>query len=232
MLCNEWSLVNRDRGIVTIVPLKCRCWTCDYCHDFRKAELIENAIRGRPNTFITLTINPGQPGDESAHAQALAHAWRRVVRAAKRKYKYRSIPFLAVFETTKAGEPHLHILARVPWIDQGWLSKEMANQINSPIVDIRRISSRRAIVNYIAKYVGKEPHRFKHSKRYWSTRDYQLWRKDRDRADLGNRQSWVIYRASVAFLAEMQEGFGCTVTWEGRSATSKPPDDNAWFLQL
>jgi len=90
-----------------------------------------------------------------------------------RRYKLKAFDFMAVFEATQAGTPHLHILARVRWIDQKWLSDTMNDLIQSPIVDIRRIDNRGRAVAYVTKYVGKCPTQFGHSKRYWKSKCYE-----------------------------------------------------------
>ncbi len=99
-------------------------------------------------------------------------AWRRCVKAAKTRYGYPSIPYFAVFEATQLGQPHLHVLCRLKWIDQRWLSDFMRAAIDAPIVDIRRCTSGRAAARYVSKYLGKAPNKFGTSKRYWCTKDY------------------------------------------------------------
>jgi len=150
----------------------------------RAADLVKKARLGQPNTFMTLTVNPSRGFSPDDRARRLAKAWRKLRALACKKYGYKRIPFLAVFEKHKSGEPHLHILARVKWIDQDWLSRTMALLTGAPIVDIRRVRSRQAIAAYITKYVGKDPTRFKFSKRYWCSQDWDLpdpnpWQSDR-----------------------------------------------------
>lgn len=83
-----------------------------------------------------------------------------------------ALPFLAVFEATKLGEPHLHILCRADWVDQRWLSAIMKEQIGAPIVDVRRVRQGDRALLYVSKYIGKSPHRFSGTKRYWTSLDY------------------------------------------------------------
>jgi len=96
------------------------------------------------------------------------------VKRAKKRHGYKAIAYLCVFEATKAGEPHLHILSTVPWLDQKWLSRQMAEIAGAPIVDIRRVRSAAHVAHYIAKYIGKAPHKFGSLKRYWHTRGWSL----------------------------------------------------------
>lgn len=128
--------------------------------------------------FITLTVNPKVGSGPSDRARCLMDAWRRCRRAAIRRFNLKSLSFLAVFERTKKGEPHLHLLCRSGYIPQRWLSEFMQTALNSPIVDIRRIRSKRQAINYVAKYVGKDPHQFEGLKRYWRSQDYVVCPED------------------------------------------------------
>jgi len=192
MLCGESSLVNHGYLKHRAVTLRCRAWSCDFCQPWRCGRLIGLAKSGKPNTFITLTVNPASGTDANARARALVDAWRVVVRRAKRLYGYKSIPYLCVFEATKEGEPHLHILARCKWIDQKWLSRQMASLIAAPIVDIRRIHDDRHVAHYVAKYVGKGPGQFGTCKRYWHTRDWPLSKRDKLASDTSWNSKWFI----------------------------------------
>jgi hypothetical protein len=68
----------------------------------------------------------------------------------------------------------------------------MAELIGAPIVDIRRVKSTDAAANYVAKYVGKQPHHFATCKRYWSTRDFCLHPKVDDEPDQLAHGRWEI----------------------------------------
>ena len=171
-LCTDMTLVKVEADQITIMPLRCRCWDCDHCQPIRKAILIEEAMTGHPNMFLTLTVKAQLPGSPERHARQLVKAWRTIRRRAIKKYGYKALPFMAVFEATKKGQPHLHILARCKWLDQAWLSDQMRQLMNSPIVDVRRVDNPDRAVKYVAKYVGKEPHHFGTTKRYWRSLDY------------------------------------------------------------
>ena len=172
MLCSEATLVKQERHQITLSPLKCKCWHCELCRPARAARLVEEAKRGLPNLFITLTSkNPGYGSPHKA-ARELVAAWRVVREAYIAKHGKGSLPFLAVFERTKKGWPHVHIVARCKWLDQKWLSDMMRDLIGSPVVDVRRVSGVSKVAHYITKYISKNPERFKGVKRYWRSLDY------------------------------------------------------------
>ncbi len=161
------------------------------------------ARSGSPNTFVTLTVNPAYGASPARRARSLARAWPKVVKAAKKKYGYKSIPYLCVFEATKKGEPHLHILCRVKWIDQRWLSDQMRRLINAPIVDIRRVRSPGQAAHYISKYVGKEPGHFESCKRYWRTQDYELTKYECPTIEGDWSEQWTYY----AWSSDVMRGY-------------------------
>lgn len=172
MFCSERTVRSDTRDGITLVGLACRCWTCDYCYQQRLRELRDIAADGNPSTFITLTVHPDDYYSPDLAARALSHAWRMIRQAAARDGYADKIPFLAVFETTRRGWPHLHILARTPYLPQRWLSQRAHAYGVGRVCDIRRVWNRRHASRYIAKYVSKAPHRFSGVKRYWRSQDY------------------------------------------------------------
>ena len=172
MLCGEHTLVKNERDSVTLYPLPCKCWTCPECRSGRSARLVAEALAGQPDLFVTLTSRIRDDWTPDYAARRLAWAWRVIRREYIAEHGKGSLPFLAVFEATKRGWPHLHIVARCKWLEQKWLSKRMATLTDSPVVDVRRIKSVRKVAKYVAKYVGKNPERWAGTKRYWRSQDY------------------------------------------------------------
>lgn len=134
--------------------------------------MIKEAKAGKPTTFITLTSNPASGATPAKRAQATIDAWRHIVRQLRRQKRFARLQYLVVIEKTKNGEPHLHILARMPYLSQKWLSDQMRVLTNAPIVDIRRVRSEKEAAAYVAKYAGKNPAVFEGTKRYWRSLDY------------------------------------------------------------
>jgi len=73
----------------------------------------------------------------------------------KIRYKTGNFEYLLVFELTKKGTPHIHMLSRGGFIPQAWLSDQWKKLTGSFIVDIRRIRRKKDVSNYITKYLGK-----------------------------------------------------------------------------
>lgn len=202
MFCADNCILVQYEPGIKINPLSCNRWSCPDCCEKRKSRLRSEAYRGRPNTFITLTVNPEVGENPADRAQKLVNAWRKVRRRAKYLCGNVRVPFIAVFEETEKGEPHLHILSRLKWIPQDWLSDQMKAEIGAPIVDIRRISSRRAASRYVSKYIGKSPEKYAGCKRYWRSLDY-LIEPRKERIDpIGERTSQWFERGLTMEIAK------------------------------
>lgn len=185
----------------------------------RTKRLVEEAKRGKPDTFITLTsrrrpgLTPGQA------ARALVSAFRVIRRQYIRQHGKGSFPFLVVFESTKEGWPHLHIVARCKWLSQKWLSKRMGELTGSPIVDVRRVRHIRKVAAYISKYISKNPHRFDGVKRYWRSLDYLLPPAEDDDDPWLEVPGWHIVQRFWEFVAEDLEDAG----WRVNQAPIRAP---------
>jgi len=209
VLCSEHSIVNSDGRQGVAVTLRCKCWNCDICLPFNRMKVVRKVKTGKPSTLITLTARPHEGETPHQRARKLVEAWRTVRRRIAAKYKCKPPAFMAVFEATKKGEPHLHIVARLKWVDQRWLSAQMAALNDSPIVDLRRIRQADRAATYVAKYLGKDPHRFKGTKRFWTSLDWlDAAAKKEDRPQLFG-DHWQVERKTLERLELelLEEGF-------------------------
>lgn len=218
MFCSEWSLVKHTLGAVTIIPLRCRCWSCTECRPARVQRLIEEARAGLPTIFITLTSRRRPNRSPHRAARDLVTAWRTVRQRYIKVHGPGSLSFLAVFEATKNGWPHLHIVARCRWIDQRWLSRQMAALIGSPIVDVRKVRGVREVANYVSKYIGKNPHRFEGVKRYWRSLDYLEPVEQAPPVEELEVPLWVVEPRHWTNVVKDYEEYGWEPTFEGGGA--------------
>lgn len=201
-VCGGWSLVKHDIHGTRGITLWCRSWSCPDCLPHRVKGLKKQAAAGHPTTFITLTVNPAHGETREERARELSDALKILVKRARRKFRKVKFEYMAVFEETKKGEPHLHILARAPFIPQRWLSETMNELIEAPIVDVRRIHSARHAANYVAKYVGKGPKAFGSLKRYWASQGYAPKPKGVDRIKDEFGPHWYAVRRPLWMIRE------------------------------
>jgi len=208
-LCREWSLVKHNAPEPEARLLTCKSWNCEYCAPRRRAKLMAQASSGTPTRFITLTVNPDVGDDPEHRLKLLANAWRLVIKRLRRLHPDKEIEYLALVEATKAGEPHLHILFRGPYISQQLLSTFMAELIQSPIVDIRRIKNAKEAIRYVAKYVTKKPAQFGTAKRYWFSQHYQPPYEPDEATEPSPGVRWYIDRRPLheIFTEWLQMGF-------------------------
>jgi len=190
-LCGATALVKDSEADVFVKPLRCRSWLCDFCCQRRRKQLMAEIANGQPDKFITLTLNPAIGGTPETRRLALGVALGTLVKRIRRAWPKAEFEYMAVCEETKAGEPHLHVACRAPFIPQGWLSDAMREIANSPIVDIRRITSVQNAVRYLAKYITKQPAQFGTTKRYWKSRGYALPDDAFPKLPKGTKSGWV-----------------------------------------
>lgn len=202
MLCSEATIVNSRSNGGEAITLRCKCWHCQICRPENAKIVRAKARKGQPTTLLTLTVNPQVGDSPEARARMLVGAFKELRRLMLRHLGLKRIPFLAVFERTKRGEPHLHVLCRVGFVSQRWISEQMGRLIGAPIVDIRRIRGTKQAAAYVAKYLGKDPAAFPGCKRYWSTTNWlDPWKAEWGEAprDPG---CWIVHREHFWVVAD------------------------------
>lgn len=225
MLCAEWALVNRDGRTTTVLPLLCKRWSCEVCQPVRSRWLKHDVRDGHPNRFLTITwrVRDGWSPDEAA--QALRDAWRKYRALYIEEHGKGSLPFLAVFELTEKGWPHLHIVTRSGWIDHGELKAFMLNEIDSPVVSVMKIKSLAKAANYVAKYASKAPAIFKGCKRYWRSCDYVVADDDTGERPRRSRGTWQVVQTNWWTLVKeyCDLGYRCDLTLSHAILERPPP---------
>lgn len=213
MLCSEQTSVNRNNHEGVCSVLRCKKWDCDLCRPYNRHRVIKKALQGNPTSFLTLTCNPGHYETPDEAARDLKRAWIVLRRRAEVAFGIKKIPFIVIFERTKHGWPHMHMLIRARWISQKWLSDNMRDLIDAPIVDIRRIQDNGRAAKYVAKYLGKEPHAFKGCKRWWRSHNYKVEEDDvMPKIDFGSR--WEVVDCNYDTYLQRLAMFGAEITEE------------------
>jgi len=226
MFCQEWALVKHTFPTLKIIPLRCKCWTCDECRPGRVQRLIYEAKLGKPDLFVTLTSIYTPGGDPAAAARELVWAWRTIRQEYMEKNGKGSLPFLAVFEETKNGWPHLHIVARCRWLDQADLADRMEELTGARVCWVERLTSDRKVANYVTKYIGKNPYRFRGTKRYWRSLDYFTPTPEDEVPTNDDPPLWEVFRGSITRAVMSFTDLGWLVEWRGTEAiltSGKPP---------
>jgi len=163
-----------DEQELAAVEIGCGKWTCEDCARKLRARVKASVLRGNPNKFLTITVNPEVGASSLDRREMLADAWKRLSARIKRYMGWKKLDYYVVVEATDAGEPHFHIALRCGYIDQRWLSEQMREMIGAPIVDIRRIKHIRGAARYLAKYLAKEPGEWEHKRRCWPSHGWAV----------------------------------------------------------
>lgn len=153
--CCTGSLIGSspDGSVVEVVPLFCHKWQCPRCRKHKAGHWRQVAKSGNPERFITLTLRHEPHKFVYQYVRKIKEAFPKLVKRIRKIHG--EFEYLLIFELTKKGVPHVHILSRGGFIPQAWLSKEWAALTGSFIVDIRRIRRKGDISSYITKYMGK-----------------------------------------------------------------------------
>jgi hypothetical protein len=75
----------------------------------------------------------------------------------RRRFPGQSLDYFLVWERTKRGWPHIHILLVAPRVAKRWLSHQWLELTGCYIVDIQQVSSVSHAARYLAKYLAKDP---------------------------------------------------------------------------
>ena len=149
------TLIRQDHltDTAAIIPIRCKCWSCAYCAPINAEKIYKKVLSGTPTRFITLTVKPEH--DETAK-QAHDRCRTQISRLfAKIRQKWGPLEAAVLLEVHKSGYPHWHIVGRIPYVPQSWLSSEWCRLTGSWIVDIRKIRDAREACRYVTKYVIK-----------------------------------------------------------------------------
>lgn len=95
--CRCRVAVKVQNGVSKAYALPCNSWKCPKCAPRRRKKLIAQAISGKPNTFITLTVNPNLYSEPEEAARDLVQSWdilkKRMEREARRPVRPGVLPF-------------------------------------------------------------------------------------------------------------------------------------------
>jgi len=212
-LCREWTVTQDLGDLRRAKPLVCRSWSCDFCKPDRFRQFIAKAAGALPNRFLTLTSHEGTANTPEEAFEVLNRAWELLLKRLRRDPRWADLQYLLVPEVTQRGWPHFHILIRSEFIPQRLISAVMSELANAPIVFIEEIKNGIKAAFYVAKYVAKGPARFGESKRYRSSRAWDVKEQTDRAAELAAMPRWQLRREALHALQLdwLQDG------WVGKS---------------
>lgn len=153
--CGHGTLlaISPDARSLRFTPLLCGSWICPRCSKRKLRVWRARILDAAPTRWMTLTIDRKLHPTPSSMLKSFKRAFPVLIRTIRKRFA--SIEYVAVYETHKAGFPHLHVAYRGSYIPQKWLSRVWNSLTYSPVVDIRKIPNERALAHYITKYIIK-----------------------------------------------------------------------------
>lgn len=213
MFCRSLTVSRCNGQTITAMPLICKCWQCELCREILQRKVIAKACAGQPDKFMTLTVNPRNHDNPTEAAHALKDAFQKLIRQLRREKPDADIQYLAVWERTKRGWPHLHVLMRSEYIPQKRIASFMEDAIGAPVVDIRGVGSVRQVARYVGKYLSKALEKFEGCQRHWNSRNWQE-KPERGAESSAEAREWTVWNACVDVVASHLRRIGYVVTWD------------------
>lgn len=166
MRCGEASLVSEDEGVA--ISQRCRRWSCHHCLPLLRAGLGKRIAAGKPTLFGTIKA-PAELRDDGPAAQqaAMVLLWAKV----RVFLASVGIQYLIVVEANERGEPHWHIVMRIPFKPHSLAAfmRMLLRKVRAAgFVDV----SLKPVTDAegLGRYLSKDPVKFAGSRRFWPSR--------------------------------------------------------------
>lgn len=144
------SLVDQ---ILTVVPLGCNRWDCERCGHRRARRWAARIAAAEPERFLTLTGNPHTHLLPAQVFHAMRKGWNKLVQMIRRKAG--TFEYVGIWEVTKRGYPHLHILQKGEFVPWHWLKAVLPRCGFGPICSVKKVYKSSQAAHYVTKYLAK-----------------------------------------------------------------------------
>jgi len=147
------ALQDSQTGEVAFLPIRCHKWACPYCSTFKLLEAQATARAGHPQRHIVLTLKPRPEISLKDQVAFIRSKFRLLVERIRRTHG--PFQYMAALELQKNGPPHLHILARGPYVSQRWLAGAWRRLTGAFIVHVGAVTRTENAVRELTKYLAK-----------------------------------------------------------------------------
>jgi len=190
-----------------------------------------------PHRMLTLTVDTKRYDSPEQAASRMAWAFGKLIAKLRRRFPDEPTEYLAVWERTRQGWPHLHVLLRGPYQPQRVVSALWSSLTGSPVVWFTKLDGTSAGARYVAKYLTKDPDPFHRGRALRASRGFliePMRPQGRRFCTLGPVK---VYRESVWVWLEEQldqlrlielrdDGIAAAVAWTALDWD----DDTAWRI--
>lgn len=231
--CGTWCATNTlEDGTHVAVPISCRSWDCVDCAKKNKRRLLRRLHYAKPNLFATLTTSERTattPEEAFARANAalpiLFKRWRRARPGVR-------LDYFLVWERTKRGWPHIHLLLVGAAVPKRWLSRQWLELTGCYIVDLQPLGSIAHAAGYLTKYLTKDPQVPAGFRRWRRTAGFFNTAAEPPPFRLPTTGQWKIQPGSVRSQALIWFNDGLAINFErdGMLKARRAPD--IWLHQV
>lgn len=212
-ICGQWALIKYEDRTFTVIPLQCRGWDCPDCAPRQRRRFLRALEDTSVDSLLTLTCRPDWYKRPEDAFKSMSRAIPHLIKRLKRSLPRMNLQYLVVWEETRQGWPHAHVLLRGPYIPQRLLSRHWCALTGAPIVDIRRVNQIAEAKAYVSKYLAKQPRvppgfrRFRSSAAFWKAG------APNHHTPREGPSPWGLRRDPVNYVAQSFAGLGFTVTF-------------------
>lgn len=148
-----------NKQIIKIIPARCKSYSCPICGKKKVYDLLDKlkGLNLKKYRFFTLTLKSiGNLDDTERNLNRIVECFNKLNKKLRKENQYKDLKFFRICEIGKnTGMVHIHGIWN-KYIPVSKLSKYWYQITkDSYKVDVRRIESKKDVVNYLYKYLTK-----------------------------------------------------------------------------
>lgn len=231
--CGAWcATAQLEDGSWIAVPITCRSWDCPSCARYLKRRLLRRLRNSSPNLFITLTTSERTAPSPREAFDVANKAIGPLMKRWRRKFPNDRVEYFLVWEKTKRGWPHAHLLLSAPRVSRHWLSDQWRMLTRSYIVDLQLVSSIQHAAGYLTKYLAKDPQVPEGQRRWRRSKGFFTLPADDGSTPLPVRSKWEKQPRPAMSQAAFWLRNGLAVRLDDRGIISARDDPTEWASQI
>lgn len=187
--------------------------------------------------MLTLTCDTKRYDSPEHAARRMSWALPKLIADMRRWAGDAPVEYLAVWERTRAGWPHLHVLLLAPYIPQRLVSQWWQRLTLSPVVFFTALGGSRSGARYVTKYLTKDPDPYGQGRALRASRGFlvepmrpqgrRFCTLGKLRVYEGDVWTWIAEELGRLHIVELDDtGQALSAAW----SASLLDDSSAWLL--